>query len=168
VERSQKLFVTYAIPQGDIKELENIARTDISAPLETEVDRPKSPWTPSYSVMRQGSIKADLPTQDDITLPPPVINEPEIDSYSSSYSVLTQGPGEVIGLESPALEPPSPLMTSDYETSDGPIDVLSSEIQVQVLLDEVVSAIGIDQQEVCLSISRFLSFASPDTFGRLG
>ncbi|KAF7978796.1 hypothetical protein HWV62_44554 [Athelia sp. TMB] len=104
--------------------------------VQSDEERPRSPWSPSYSVTNQGPISQDAEIEQLEQLPPPAPHsdeEPPKSPWTPSYSVTSQGPvsqdSEIEQLEQlpPPVqqsdeEPPKSPWTPSYSvTSQGPV-----------------------------------------------
>ncbi|KAK0204729.1 hypothetical protein DFS33DRAFT_1322376 [Desarmillaria ectypa] len=110
------------------------AESDIGTlltPVGAEIERPKSPWTPSYSVTTQGPgihAEEDIPAIEELPLPPsqvPVVALTLVDSPAPLEEVQTQGSSEIL-----EDHPKSPW-TPSYSVS-----VQGSPLHDTVTLDE--------------------------------
>ncbi|KAJ7494687.1 hypothetical protein B0H11DRAFT_913266 [Mycena galericulata] len=141
------------------------ADTDASQLLtthESELERPKSPWTPSYSVTTQGP---GIPTSDEVdvadlpVLPPPVVQlVASLDEHPRSDPVLAQIEPTVTvtnvqdEVEVPPLsDPPRPWTPSYSVVVQGsplstPVDLADPE--QAAIATEHVDSLGLTQEEV--------------------
>ncbi|KAH7884504.1 hypothetical protein F5I97DRAFT_1461917 [Phlebopus sp. FC_14] len=121
-----------ATPELVIKtELDYLTPAD-STPLE----RPKSPWTPSYSVTQQGPGGLDVNDEEELEsldqLPEPVVSEPAPSSNASSPDVSPGGLAEPVVSEA--------TYASSAPTLDTPEDVPAAVEPTQLVVGEVVTA----------------------------
>ncbi|KAJ7650329.1 hypothetical protein FB45DRAFT_1050367 [Roridomyces roridus] len=125
-----------ALAAGAVVEAEGVAEEpQLLAPREPEIERPKSPWTPSYSVTTQGPgipTAEELEAADLSTLPPPATEAvaADIEEQQAPTETLVEAPAIVLEDKAPAdslspqepepERPKSPWTPSYSVTTQGP------------------------------------------------
>lgn len=92
-----------------------------TATVAVPVERPDSPWTPSYSVTRQGTSPLQSPAISEKQLPPPTTSGMTFDEFAELQLITTMHP-----VHSPEeMTPPSDVLTEE------PTAVPSNEAEEQ-------------------------------------
>ncbi|EGN98707.1 hypothetical protein SERLA73DRAFT_73309 [Serpula lacrymans var. lacrymans S7.3] len=127
-EESGKVFLpTLIITPQAVRPGESLLGEDGSE------SRPRSPWTPSYSVMRQGSVSPRIP---EVELPPTVVPEKE-EAWTPSYSVTRQGS---VSPRIPEVElPPSVVPEKDEPTISAEVPLIVASETVSEPLEALVA-----------------------------
>nr|GAT60797.1 predicted protein [Mycena chlorophos] len=137
---------------------ETITHDDLLSSSTPEIERPKSPWTPSYSVVQQGPgidpvdevLVLDQPTLtiSEVSNEPPAIAEDNVrpkSPWTPSYSVVVQGSSvPVLELDAttetiPAVVDPATLHDPDVEEHTGSPDPASDAVVAALVESGVVS-----------------------------
>lgn len=110
---------------------------------ETKEERPKSPWTPSYSVVSQGTVANDAKELDELDQLPPSVtvetpeavlaSEPVAESLtleSSEAAEVAQSPN-IPSIDITSSEEPeeTPAVTQDTDTDEVPVPKVRSRVQ---------------------------------------
>ncbi|KAI0925994.1 hypothetical protein AcV5_008576 [Taiwanofungus camphoratus] len=121
---------TISMPQivesGPEPSAELLLDTSSVTPM-AELERPKSPWTPSYSVIQQGASPLHTPTAQE---------EEELDQLERLPAAVTEA--ESVAVEAPVL--PAESSNVQSEPAEGAVESVTTDGQSSILVDAAAEA----------------------------